>query len=59
MQPIVEPETVAKTPGRKLSGVGATEDQMDARATVPQRIDCHGTMVEYLAGTGEQDSPGG
>jgi hypothetical protein len=46
-------------PGRKLSGVGATEDQMDSRATVPQRIDCHGTKVEDLAGTGQQDSPGG
>ena len=44
---------------RKLSGIGATEDQMDARATIPQRIDKVGTKVEDLAGTGEQDSPGG
>jgi hypothetical protein len=32
---------------------------MDARATIPQRIDSHGTKVEDLAGTGEHDSPGG
>lgn len=44
---------------RKLTGIGATEDQMDARATIPQRIDRLGTKVEDLAGTGEQDSPGG
>ncbi|MGD0499816.1 MAG: hypothetical protein ABSC23_15410 [Bryobacteraceae bacterium] len=49
----------AKPPARKLSGIGATEDQMDARATIPQRIDSHGTKVEDLAGTGEHDSPGG
>ena len=59
MPAIGEPETPAKTPERKLSGVGATEDQMDSRATVPQRIDSHGTKVEDLAGTGQQDSPGG
>ena len=44
---------------RKLSGIGATEDQMDSRDTVPQRIDRKGTKIEDLAGTGEQDSPGG
>ena len=44
---------------RKLSGIGATEDQMDARDTIPQRIDRKGTKVEDLAGTGEHDSPGG
>lgn len=46
-------------PDRKLSGIGATEDQMDMRGTIPQRIDRIGTKVEDLAGTGEQDSPGG
>jgi hypothetical protein len=58
----MEPETaVREKPDRtrKLSGIGATEDQMDARATIPQRIDRLGTKVEDLAGTGEQDSPGG
>jgi hypothetical protein len=37
----------------------ATEDQVNMRATLPQRIDCHGTKVEELAGTGVLDSPGG
>lgn len=27
--------------------------------TVPQRINRQGTKIEDLAGTGEQDSPGG
>jgi len=40
-------------------GLGATEDQMDVRGTVAQRIDSHGSKIEDLAGTGEQDSPGG
>ena len=44
---------------RKLSGIGATEDQMDTRDTIPQRIDRKGTKVEDLAGTGQHDSPGG
>jgi len=48
-----------KSHERKLSGVGATEDQMDARGTIPQRIDRIGTKVEDLAGTGQHDSPGG
>ena len=55
-----EPDgTVPKHPDRKLSGIGATEDQVDLRGTIPQRIDRLGTKVEDLAGTGEQDSPGG
>jgi hypothetical protein len=32
---------------------------MNTQGTVPQRVDSHGTKVEDLAGTGEQDSPGG
>jgi hypothetical protein len=44
---------------RKLSGIGATEDQVDTRDTIPQRIDRKGTKVEDLAGTGQHDSPGG
>ena len=44
---------------QELSGIGATEQQVDLKDTVPQRIDKHGTKVEDLAGTGEQDSPGG
>jgi hypothetical protein len=56
-----EPQAEEKPPKRerKLSGIGATEEQMDAHATVPQRIDRIGTKVEDLAGTGEQDAPGG
>jgi len=48
-----------KSHERKLSGIGATEEHIDARATIPQRIDRIGTKVEDLAGTGEHDSPGG
>jgi len=46
-------------PIRKLSGIGATEDQMNTRGTVPQRIDRLGTKVEDLAGCGGHDSKGG
>jgi uncharacterized protein (DUF302 family) len=41
------------------SAVGATEDQMNMRGTVGQRTDSSGSKIEDLAGTGEQDSPGG
>jgi hypothetical protein len=44
---------------QKLSGIGATEDQVDMRDTIPQRIDSHGTKVEDQAGTGKHDSQGG
>jgi hypothetical protein len=44
---------------QELTGIGATEDEVDMKDTVPQRIDKDGTKVEDLAGTGEQDSPGG
>jgi len=44
---------------RKLSAIGATEDEIDLRATIPQRIDKIGTKVEDVAGTGEIDSAGG
>lgn len=39
--------------------VGATEEQVNPRASIPQRIDCHGTKIEELAGTGEHDAAGG
>ena len=48
-----------KSHERKLSGIGATEEQMDSRDTIPQRIDRKGTKIEDLAGTGQHDSPGG
>ena len=44
---------------QRLSGIGATEDQIDMRDTVPQRIDRKGTKIEDEAGTGEHDSSGG
>jgi hypothetical protein len=44
---------------QKMSGIGATEEQVDVRDTIPQRIDCHGSKIEDKAGTGERDSPGG
>jgi uncharacterized protein (DUF302 family) len=43
----------------RYGGLGATEEQISARATLPQRIDCKGSKVEDLAGTGEHDSQGG
>jgi hypothetical protein len=46
-------------PEQKLSALGATEDQMNARATVPQRTDHAGTKIEDLAGTGSYEVPGG
>jgi len=39
--------------------LGAREGQVNMRASIPQRIDCHGTKVEDLAGTGTIDAPGG
>jgi hypothetical protein len=59
MHPSAEPEKAPKKSQQKLSGIGATENQMNSQGTVPQRVDSHGTKVEDLAGTGEQDSPGG
>jgi uncharacterized protein (DUF302 family) len=39
--------------------VGATEEQVNFRRMVPQRIDRRGTKVEEVAGTGQHDAPGG
>jgi hypothetical protein len=36
-----------------------TEEEVDMKDTVPQHSDNKGTKIEDLAGTGEQDSPGG
>jgi hypothetical protein len=52
-------KTQAAAPGARGSSMGATEDQVDMKNTVGQRIDQKGTKVEDLAGTGKQDSPGG
>ena len=59
MQAVCDPQKTPPPAARKLSGIGATENQVNLRATVPQRVDGHGTKVEDIAGTGEQDSPGG
>jgi 3-isopropylmalate dehydrogenase len=36
-----------------------TEEQVNMRAALPQRIDSHGSKIEELAGTGKVDSQGG
>src|SRR5690348_6431112 len=41
------------------ASVGATENQVNMDATVPQHVDDKGTRVEDIAGTGEHDSLGG
>jgi uncharacterized protein (DUF302 family) len=49
-------------PGRAVSaaaGPGATEGMVSARGPLPQRIDCKGTKIEELAGTGQHDASGG
>ena len=46
-------------PGVETSRWGATEDQVNMQATLPQRIDYRGTKIEDEAGTGAHDSPGG
>ena len=49
----------SKRPDQKLSDMGATEDQMNAGATIPQRTDQIGTKLEDLAGTGDFEGSGG
>jgi hypothetical protein len=44
---------------RKKSGIGATENQVDMKDTVAQKVDKKGTKIEDIAGTGEHDSSGG
>jgi uncharacterized protein (DUF302 family) len=55
----IESVSLATRAGVRHSGLGATEEQVNARASLPQRIDCHGTKIEDLGGTGAHDSPGG
>jgi hypothetical protein len=59
MAPTKNPDAGSPKPDRKFSGIGATEDQMDMRDTIPQRSDALGTKIEDLAGTGTHDSSGG
>ena len=46
-------------PEVETSRWGATEDQVNMKATVGQRIDYRGTKIEDEAGTGTHDSSGG
>ena len=59
MAPASLTETKVTPQARKLSGIGATEDQIDMRGTIGQRIDNKGTKLEDEAGTGQIDSSGG
>lgn len=49
----------ARQKAHKDAELGAREGQVSMRGSIPQRIDCRGTKVEDLAGTGEVDAPGG
>jgi len=51
--------TSAAVAGAHTGGLGATEEQMNMRGSIPQRIDCKGTKVEDLGGTGTHDAQGG
>jgi len=46
-------------PAAEGSRWGATEDQVNMKATIAQRIDYRGTKIEDEAGTGTHDSSGG
>ena len=70
LEPLVAPledalrtimEEASQTAARVAAGAEhvATEDQVNMRAAVPQRIDCHGTKIEELAGVGAHDAQGG
>ena len=41
------------------AGLGATEGMVNSRAAIPQRVDCRGTKLEEIAGTGHHDAQGG
>jgi uncharacterized protein (DUF302 family) len=56
-QPATEDASAAT--GKHHGGLGATEEQMSVRGAIPQRIDCRGTKLEDVAGTGQHDSQGG
>ena len=57
-QPSTGSETASKSQ-KIYASIGATEDQVNFVATVPARVNRHGTKIEDLAGTGEHDSLGG
>jgi hypothetical protein len=41
------------------SNIGATDNQVDMKDTVAQRVNSEGTKIEDIAGTGKHDSQGG
>jgi uncharacterized protein (DUF302 family) len=53
------PQSMAAATPAQASKWGATEDQVNMRMAIPQRIDSHGTKIEDLAGTGKGESLGG
>jgi uncharacterized protein (DUF302 family) len=55
-QPAAHAHPLGRSPDAAL---GAHESQMSTRRPIPPRIDCHGTKVEDMAGTGKIDAPGG
>lgn len=59
MEDVARPAAAAASAAKGDYTLGATEGQMNVRGTLPHRVDCHGTQVQDLAGTGEMDSPGG
>ncbi|MFB3777036.1 MAG: DUF302 domain-containing protein [Bryobacteraceae bacterium] len=60
LEEAARPASAAQTRGAAREvGLGATEGMVNARASIPQRIDCKGTKVEELAGTGQHDAQGG
>lgn len=56
---LVMDEAAHRQPRGAEAEHSATEDQINMRATVPQRIDRRGTKTEELAGTGVHDAQGG
>ena len=55
----VGPQRAAASSARTTSGFGATDELVDMKDTVAQRIDNKGTKVEDLGGVGEHDAKGG
>ena len=60
MEDAAKPSSAAHTVHVAGDGaLGADETQVSMRGAIPQRIDCRGTKIEELAGTGKLDTPGG
>ena len=59
MTPAKPAETAVKHDPSKSPDHKSTEEQVDVRGTVGQRIDNKGTKIEDEAGNGKIDSEGG